>query len=203
LPHDQPPAFALAGPDGFGLVSLTETWIEAELLPWLRFRAGKFLFPISQERLTPRIALPFVGTSLAAVLLPASDTWLQLRGTLADGSLSLYLALTDGAFTSGPGDPVANSGKDLVGRVYLRPFLGTEVLALRQVGVGLGASTGEHNGSASSRQLPILTTYGGQVFFSYAMGVASGRVDRLVPCRRCASMEWVSTGFPIEEWLSW
>jgi len=64
-----------------GKATLYDAWVEGLLLPELKIRAGKFLFPISEERLTPGIALPFVSTSFATVLLPSRDTGLQVYGT--------------------------------------------------------------------------------------------------------------------------
>ena len=64
-------------------VFLLEGWIEASLAPGVQLRAGKILYPISEERLTPGINLPFVSTSVAAMLLPARDTGVELFGSLA------------------------------------------------------------------------------------------------------------------------
>ena len=63
-------------------LTVLEAWIEAKLAPWARLRAGKFQFPITEERLTPGTSLPFVSTSPASLLLPARDTGVQLLGTV-------------------------------------------------------------------------------------------------------------------------
>lgn len=34
-------------------VIVLEGWLEVRIAPWLRLRAGKFLYPITEERLTP------------------------------------------------------------------------------------------------------------------------------------------------------
>src|SRR5262245_21371218 len=163
-------------------VVLLEGWIEARLAPWMQLRAGKFPYPISEERLTPAIALPFVSNSVSAMLLPARDTGIQLLGSVADEPIDWNLALTNGAVPGGAGDLVGDSGKDVVGRVFAHPFrkLGPE--PLRQLGLGVGASTGQHNGTPGNGRLLTLQTYGGQTFFSYLpTAAASGTVQRIVP----------------------
>ena len=163
-------------------VFLLEGWIEASLAPGVQLRAGKILYPISEERLTPGINLPFVSTSVAAMLLPARDTGVELFGSLAGDRIFWNLALTSGSVPGGAGDAVADSGKDLVGRLYVHPFLAAGVEPLRKLGLGLGASTGGHNGTSDNSRLFSLQSYGGQTFFLFATGaVASGRAQRVVP----------------------
>jgi hypothetical protein len=134
-------------------VFLLEGWIEARLAPGVQLRAGKILYPISEERLTPGINLPFVSTSVAAMLLPARDTGVELLGSLAGDRIAWNLALTNGAVPAGAGDAVTDSGKDLVARLYVHPFLTAGVEPLRKLGLGLGASTGRHNGTSDNSRL--------------------------------------------------
>jgi len=62
------------------------------------------------------------------------------------------------------------------------PFLAAGVEPLRKLGLGLGASTGGHNGTSDNSRLFSLQSYGGQTFFLFATGaVASGRAQRVVP----------------------
>ncbi len=161
--------------------TLIETWIEARLARWARLRIGTFQFPISEERLTPGTALPFISTSVAALLLPARDTGIQLLGTVRD-VLSYNLALVNGTWAAGPSGSDADSDKDLVARVFVRPWRRTAITSLRTLGLGLGASIGEHTGAADNPRLVSLATYGGQVFFAYkSPAAASGRIARVVP----------------------
>jgi Phosphate-selective porin O and P len=163
-------------------LTVLEAWIEAKLAPWARLRAGKFQFPITEERLTPGTNLPFVSTSPAALLLPARDTGLQLLGTVGGGLFSYNLALVNGAVAAGTGESDADSDKDVVARVFVRPWVSTDFAPLQKLGVGVGASYGDHTGTATSPQLLSLTTYGGQVFFSYAKSaVANGPIGRIAP----------------------
>jgi hypothetical protein len=161
-------------------VTLIESWIEARLASWARLRAGTFQFPITQERLTPGTSLPFVSTSVAAMLLPARDTGVQLLGQV--GELSYNLAVVNGAAAGVAGGADGDSSKDVVARLFARPFATSGVAALAGLGVGVGASTGTHTGTATNPQLPVLSSYGGQIYFSYRpMAAAAGRVDRIAP----------------------
>ena len=167
-------------------VTLLDAFIEVELTGWLRVRVGKFPFPISEERLTPGTNLPFVSTSPASFLLPSRDTGVQLLGAFAGGLIAYNLALTNGAVAGILGDGDIDSGKDLIARIFAHPLRKVGPEALRQLGLGIGASTGIHRGTVDTPQTPIFLTYGGQPFFSFRrapgdVAVASGRVDRIVP----------------------
>lgn len=156
-------------------LTLSEAWVEAEIAPWLSVRAGKFQYPITQERLTSVLSLPFINSSPASFLVPARDTGVQALGAIASGSIEYNLALVDGAVAGGAGDGDDDSGKDLVARLFVSPF---SAGVFRKLGVGMGMSYGEHQ----SAVLPALTTYGGEVFFAYRPQVlARGPVLRLAP----------------------
>jgi hypothetical protein len=129
---------------------------------------------------------------VAALLLPARDTGVQLLGTI-DDVLSYNLALVNGTWAGGPGGSDGDSDKDLVARVFVRPWLGTAIAPLRKLGVGLGASVGDHTGAPDNARLPALSTYGGQVFFAYkAPAAAAGRVVRIAP-----HLTWAAGPFAI------
>lgn len=169
-------------------VTLYDAWMEAELYRGIKLRAGKFLYPISEERLTPGIALPFVSTSFASVLLPSRDTGVQIHGEIGGGLLKYNLALTIGAAAGFLAESDVDSDKDVVGRAYLRPFLRAGIAPLRELGIGVGASYGVHTGTVDSPLLPVLRTYGGLPFFAYRNDktragtvVAGGPAARLVP----------------------
>lgn len=158
-------------------VTLIEGWVEAYLTRWARLRVGTFPVPLSEERLTPATALPFVSTSVAALLLPARDTGVQVLGNLGP-ALAYNLAVVNGTWAGGPGGADGDSSKDLIARVFVHPL----ARAAPKLGVGLGASIGDHTGSPEAPRLPALVSYGGQVVFAYrAPAAAAGRVRRVVP----------------------
>jgi phosphate-selective porin OprO/OprP len=166
--------------------TLFDAWVQLEGAVWLKLRVGKFQFPISEERLTPPLALPFVSTGFASMLLPTRDVGVEVLGDIGDGAIGYNLAVTNGAIAGTLEESDLDAGKDAVGRIFVRPFRGGCWAPIEKLGVGFGASTGEHRGVTSAPNLPILRTYGNQVFFSYradpgGTALADGRVTRLVP----------------------
>ncbi len=88
---------------------------------------------------------------------------------------SYDLPLTNGAAAAGSGDDDVDSEKDLVARAFVRPFAQTGIEPLEKLGVGVGASAGEHTGTPQAPQLMTLATSGGLTFFSYLpSALASG-----------------------------
>jgi phosphate-selective porin OprO and OprP len=165
--------------------TLFDAWVQLEGAAWLKLRVGKFQFPISEERLTPPLALPFVSTGFASVLLPTRDVGVEVLGDIGHGVIRYNLAVTNGAVAGTLAESDLDSAKDAVGRIFVMPFRGGWA-PIEKLGVGFGASTGEHRGVTSAPNLPILRTYGNQVFFSYradtsGTALADGRVTRLVP----------------------
>jgi hypothetical protein len=54
-------------------LTLLDAFIDARLAKELTVRAGKFPTPLNAERLTPRILLPWIGTGVAALLIPVRE----------------------------------------------------------------------------------------------------------------------------------
>lgn len=168
--------------------TLFDAWIQVQPRPWLAVRVGKFQFPINEERLTSPLALPFVSTSFASVLLPSRDIGVHVLGSVLDGRLRYNLALTDGAVAGTLIETELDSSKDVVARVFGKPLARSRWAAVRELGIGIGASVGKHRGTAANPNLPTLRSYGGQTFFAYrntgmpsSTSVADGVVARVVP----------------------
>lgn len=171
-------------------VALLDAYVEADLVPGgaLTLRAGKFAPPLSEERLTPIPALPFVQPSVSAFLLPLREIGVQILGNGFGGIVAYNLALVNGGIAGSSLETDSDSGKDLMARILLRPFRTTPWEALRTLGLGLGASTGERGGTVDSPQTLSLRTYGGQPWFSFrndrtqaGTAILNGTVQRLVP----------------------
>jgi hypothetical protein len=156
--------------------SLSEAWVDAEVLPGLHLKAGIFHYPISLERSTTGIFFPLVDADMASALLPSADTGAQIWGRVADGLVEYNVALVNGAVAGAASPPVdVDANKDFVGRVFVQPLLPTHLPGLRYLGLGVGASDGVHAGSLATPQLPKLSTWGGITYFSYSnSGTASG-----------------------------
>ena len=163
-------------------LTLYDAWVQIRIADWLSLRLGKFQFPINEERLTPLISLPFVNTGFASFLLPNRDTGVQVLGEVADGKVTYNLTLVNGAYAGVMSETDVDSNKDVIGRIFVRPFRETKLAALRKLGFGLGGSYGSHIGTADTSALPVLRTYGGQTFFAYRTTTrANGEIARVVP----------------------
>jgi phosphate-selective porin OprO/OprP len=122
-----------------------------------------------QQRL--RYALLFPERSLASNLVPNRDVGVQVQGRLG-GVLSYIGGIFNGVPDAANGDVDSGAGKDLAGRVTVRPFARTNAAALREAGVAVGATSGTEAGA-----LPVYRSTAQQVFFAYAAG-ASANGDR-------------------------
>ena len=169
-------------------LTLLDATVEARIAPELVIRVGKFATPINEERITPKLQLPWISVSPASFLLPVRETGLELQGDLGPGLVTYNVALSNGSFAGPVTDNDVDSGKDVIGRIYSHPFHATGIAALAQLGVGFGASYGIHRGTQATPETPALRTYGNAVFFAFRNDgtpagtvLADGGVTRLVP----------------------
>jgi hypothetical protein len=66
--------------------------------------------------------------------------------------------------------------------VFVRPFGDTALAPIRALGIGVGASVGNHTGAPDNPRLLTLSSYGGQVVFAYkSPAAAAGRLTRIAP----------------------
>ncbi len=163
---------------GEGEVTLADGWIEAELGRGVRARAGRFKSPFGLESLASSRALRFAERGLPTALSPRRDLGVMLHAERGDGRLEAALGVFNGVpdGQSESGEPGA--AKDVVARVFVRPFGG----ALEGSGVGLAASVGQERGTTEEPALADYETPGGRPFFAFREGVvADGRRVRLGP----------------------
>jgi hypothetical protein len=169
-------------------VTLTDAFLEAKVTSGLTVRIGKFPTPISEERVTPRILLPWVSTSPASFLTPARVAGVEALGDVWSQRFHYDLALV----SAGPGGSYADFGPvvtlELFARGFVRPFRNTAWTALSELGVGVGGSVGRRDGSLAQPSTLRLATYGGATFFAFradgtaaGTAVASGLVARVAP----------------------
>ena len=80
-----------------GTVQLLDAYVDANLWPELRLRAGKFKSPTGLERLQNPAWLQFAERAFPTNLVPNRDIGTQLFGDLFDGTLSYQVGAFDGA----------------------------------------------------------------------------------------------------------
>jgi len=172
---------------GGGQTVLQDAYMEARLSPAFKVRAGKFKPPVGLERLQSGADLLFVERGLPTNLVPNRDLGIQLGGDLAGGIATYAVGVFNGVLDGGNADADTNDDKDLAARVFLQPFIkGTG--ALKNLGFGIAASTGDQKGTPTAPNLPSYRTPGQQTFFSYRSDgtapnttVADGERGRLSP----------------------
>lgn len=173
---------------GLGKAIIQDAYADVHFVPWLRVRIGKMKSPFGLERLLPETGLSFVERGLPTQLVPNRDLGLQVHGSVLDGVIDYALGGFNGVPDGGSGDGDSSDGKDVVGRVFIRPLRPLRIKLLGDIGVGMAASYGSRKGTFENPDLPALKTAGAATFFSYKVGtalekttIANGSNWRLAP----------------------
>ena len=185
---------------GQGKAILQDGWADARVEPWLVFTAGKFKAPVGLERLQLEQFSRFIEAALPSDLLPYRDLGFKVGGVVDRGVFSYDVGIFDGTIDAGStdGNPVPDedaTGKYTgEGRVFVNPFLPTDLSALRGLGFGIAETYVKDKGvattSTTTSYLASYKTTGQQAMFSYradtAIGfnnatIAHGIERRLVP----------------------
>lgn len=185
-------SFRITPDFGGGVVVLQDGYADVRFWPELKLRVGKFKEPVGLERLQSANNLLFVERGFPTSLAPNRDVGVQLFGDIAGGLVSYAVGLFDGVYDGGSTDGDNNDGKDIVGRIFVQPFLKTEIAPLKGLGIGVAGTYGEQKGTATTPNLPSYKTAGQLTFFRYINDaatataaanttVASGKVFRLSP----------------------
>jgi len=170
-------------------VTVVNAWLDVAVTSWLHLRVGKILSPLSLERATLPLRITLLEHGLASTLLPVSEFGVTLWGASDDKLIEYTAMLSNGAIANAHYEVDQDPGKDLIGRVYLKPFVRTGIPALAGFGLGIGASYGVHKGTAANPLTGNARTLGGRVFFSTIVNAmepeatvfADGKIIRLVP----------------------
>lgn len=165
-----------------GSMSLLDGYVDANLAPSFRIRAGKMKGPVGLERLQSPADIAFVERAFPTQLLPNRDVGVQVFGDVLEGRLTYAAGYFNGVRDGASADTDANASKDFNGRLFAHPFRNTDNDALRGLGIGVAVTTGTQSGSASSGNLSTYLTPGQQTFFAYATGTfAAGERQRWSP----------------------
>ncbi len=154
--------------------------------PQFQVQLGKFKEPVSLETLQSDANLLFVERGFPTQLAPNRDVGIQLHGEFFDGRLNYAAGVFNGVPDGGSGDvETTDNEKDFAGRIFAKPFKGTDIATLQGLALGVGASYGRHDGALGNYVTP-----GRQRFFSYLSGTggpaspnvaAAGEHFRLAP----------------------
>jgi phosphate-selective porin OprO and OprP len=150
-----------------GTLVVQDAYLDTIFAPAFRVRAGKGKTPFGFERLHPASNLLFMERAFPTALAPNRDIGVQVLGDLSGGVVSYLAGVMNGVADGGSADLETNDGKDLSGRLTVRPFNRRTEGAFRGLGLGLAGSRGE---AAGVLALPLFRTQTlQQPYFSYAI----------------------------------
>lgn len=164
--------------------------IDYKFLDSLQVRMGKFKAPIGLERLQSASDSFFIERGHPTNFVPNRDLGIQVYGTLIPDQLEYQVGVFNGTSDIGNTDNDSDDKKDIAARVFAHPFHNSDVVPLQGLGIGVGGSVGERDGSPTSTILGDYRTPGQQAFFRYRSGstptaantvVADGTHWRLYP----------------------
>jgi phosphate-selective porin OprO and OprP len=147
--------------------------------PSFRIRAGKAKTPFGLERLQSVSNMLFFERGLPTSLVPNRDVGVQVLGDIAGGLFSYGAGVMNGVTDGSSADLDANDGKDLAGRIVVRPFTRGHSSPLRPLSLGLAGTWGHQEGAGA---LPTFrTALLSQTYYSYSGAVADGVRSRYSP----------------------
>jgi phosphate-selective porin OprO/OprP len=163
---------------------LLDSYVDANLAPEFRIRAGKFKEPVGLERLQSWNNLLFLERNYPTQLVPNRDVGFMAHGELFRSRLQYQVGVFNGTFDSGSSDfDQSDNDKDVAARIFAQPFLTSDAAWLKGFGVGASGTWGDHGGAPRTYLTP-----GAQRVFGYFSGVgaqpnvlADGRNWRLSP----------------------
>jgi phosphate-selective porin OprO/OprP len=161
-----------------GNLSVQDAYIDTIFARGLRLRAGKGKTPFGLEALHSDSNLLFFNRALSTTLVPNRDVGIQALGDISGGILSYMVGVMNGVADGARGDVDTNDGKDVSGRVVVRPFNRTAT-PLRGLGVAMSGSRGRQSGAAALPSFRTVTLQ--QLYFSYSGVTAEGLRTRYSP----------------------
>ena len=157
---------------------IQEAYLELKTLPYAKLRVGKFKEPIGLEVLRQDRDLTFTERSIASDLVPLRYFGAQLSGAVLGKSITY-----EGGYFNGSSDGSNGvftqwaHGNEGAARIFFQPFSTTKISTLKNIGFGVGGSSGSQSGTIAGLKTPAQTT-----FFKYSStAVANGPHNRISP----------------------
>ncbi len=172
---------------GGNAVQIFDAYVNYRNRPELQLQVGKFKSPIGLEALVTDRDLLFNERSLATDLVPNRDLGAELHGDLFGGVASYAAGIFNGApdYNGTTTNASYDNDKAFAGRVFLQPWIKSDVAPLKGLGFGLAGSyevDRAATNTAATGLTPGYTTDGQQKFFTYSSGVfANGTHWRVSP----------------------
>jgi phosphate-selective porin OprO/OprP len=185
-----------------GTLVLQDAYVDTVFATAFRIRVGKTKTPFGLERLHPASNLLFIERALPTLLVPNRDIGVQVLGDLSGGLVSYQAGILNGVPDGGSADIDTGDGKDVAGRLVVRPFVRGAASHLRGLGLAIAGTSGNQSGAplaafrTPSLQRPyfayngatadgIRTRYSPQLFYYHkAIGAFAEYVHSAGPVRR-------------------
>lgn len=163
-----------------GTVVVQDAYLDTVFSRAFRVRIGKSKTPFGLERLQTVAYMVFYERALPTALVPNRDAGVQVLGDLAGGLVSYQAGVLNGVADGGSGDTDISDGKDVAGRILVRPFQKRGATdPLRGLALGFAATAGKQAGAAA---LPTLRTSSlQQTIVAYTGAAAAGTRTRYSP----------------------
>jgi phosphate-selective porin OprO and OprP len=162
-----------------GTLVIQDAYVDTIFSPAFRVRAGKGKTPFGLERLHSASNLLFFNRALPTALVPNRDLGIQVLGDISGGLVSYLAGVMNGVPDGGSADADTSDGKDLSGRLVVRPFHKLTDSPLRGAGLAISGSNGRQVGAGA---LPTFRTQSlEQPYFSYSGAAADGVRRRYSP----------------------
>jgi phosphate-selective porin OprO/OprP len=156
-----------------GKLSVQDVYLDAKVAPYFAVRVGKMKSPFGLERLAPVTGLGLAEFAFPTALAPNRDVGVDVHGELGKGTLTYDVGVFDGATDGGSLDNDFDDDKELVARLFVRPFAATQVDALRGLGLGMAVSWGDVHGDAANTGLPTIKSSGLLTIASFVTGATA------------------------------
>lgn len=156
--------------------SLFDGYVNFKRYPHAQLLAGKLKGPFGIDRLQSATALWFPERSISNNLAPNRDIGVQLHGTVLGKTTSYALGVFDGVPDLGSTTSDASDDKDFYLRVFSLPLRNLDYGIFQGLGIGVAASWGQEDGTASAPQLPAYVSQGQSTMFRYRSSPATAVV---------------------------
>lgn len=164
---------------GLGTLVVQDAYVDTIFSPAFRLRIGKAKSPFGFERLHVVGNLLFVERAMPTSIAPNRDVGIQILGETFRGRLCYLGGVVNGVPDGMSADIDTGDGKDVVGRVVVKPFAPEPKSPLQQLMLGFSVSAGPQSGALA---LPTYRTVSlQQTYFSYGGATADGVHTRYSP----------------------
>lgn len=160
-----------------GSSTIFDAYLDYRFSDAVKVRAGKFKPPVGLERLQSATDTFFIERGLPTNFVPTRDYGIQLFGEPIPETIEYQIGIFNGVADLANGNSDEDNKKDVAARLFAHPFRRSDSLLLQGLGIGIGGSIGDRDGSPLRSNLktilPQYRSVGQNTIFSYRSGSSS------------------------------